>query len=58
MQKTDEFTLKTYKIVIVIFLIQDKLGKIRFFDETVMLADTSMDVDLGMPFLVFHNTDI
>ena len=40
------------------FLIQDELNKIRFFEETFLLADTNMDVFLGMPFLSFSNADV
>ena len=45
-------------IVIVGFLIQDKLGKIRFFEGTFLLADTSIEVVLGILFLTFSNVDI
>ncbi len=39
------------------FLLQDSLGRIRFFEETFLLADTSMEVVLGMPFLALSNAD-
>ena len=57
-QKIDGFALKTYSIVILGFSIQDKTGKIRFFEETFLLADTSIVVVLGMPFLALSNADI
>ena len=31
--------------------IEDKEGRARFFQETFLVADTSMEVILGMPFL-------
>lgn len=40
------------------FLLQDQLGKIQFFEETFMLADTSIKMILGMFFLFFSNADI
>ena len=40
------------------FSIQDGLGKIWFFEETFLLADTSMDVVLRMPFLSLSNADV
>ena len=40
------------------FSILDKMGKIRFFEETFLLAETSMKVVLGMSFLALSNTDI
>ena len=40
------------------FSVEDKLGKARFFQETFLLANTSMEVVLGMPFLTLSNADI
>ena len=57
-QKIDGSTLKTYGMTIAGFSIQDGLGKIRFFEKTFLLADTSMDVVLGMPFLSLSNADV
>lgn len=34
------------------------MGKIRFFKETLLLADISIDVVLGMSFLAFNNADV
>ena len=57
-QKIDGSALKTYGIAIAGFSIQDKSGKARFFEETFFLADTSMEVVLGMPFRALSNADI
>ena len=57
-QKIDGSALKTYNMTIAGFSIQDGLGKIRFFEETFLLADTSMDVVLGMLFLSLSNADV
>ena len=57
-QKIDGFALTTYGMVIAGFLLQDKLGRVWFFEETFLLADTSMEVVLGMPFLSLSNVDI
>ncbi len=40
------------------FSIQDSLGRVRFFEETFLLADTSMEVVLGMPFLSLSNANV
>ena len=40
------------------FSIQDKSGRARFFEETFLLADTSMEVVLGMSFLSLSNADV
>ena len=45
-------------MVITRFSIQDKLGRARFFEKTFLLADTSMEVVLGMLFLTLSNADI
>ena len=57
-QKIDDSALKTYGMVIARFSIQDKTGKIRFFDESFLLADTSIELVLRMPFLTLSNTNI
>ena len=57
-QKIDGSALKTYGMIIAGFSISDMSGIDKFFEETFLLADTSMKVVLGMPFLPFSNVDI
>ena len=57
-QKIDGLLLGTYSMVIAIFQVVHKLGRPRFFQKTFLLADISMKVVLGMPFLIFGNLDI
>ena len=57
-QKIVGFALKMYSMIITGFSIQDNIGKIRFFKETFLLADTSIEVVLGLFFLALSNTDI
>ena len=45
-------------MVIAGFQIQDKLGRARFFQETFLVVDTSMEVVFGIPFLTLSNADI
>ncbi len=40
------------------FLLQDSLGRVRFFEKTFLLADTNIEVVLGMAFLSFSNADV
>ena len=40
------------------FQVEDKLGKARFFQETFLLADISMEVVLGILFLTLSNADV
>ena len=57
-QKIDGSTLKIFEMVLANFQVEDKLGRARFFQETFLLADISMEVVLGMFFLIFSNTNV
>ena len=57
-QKIDGSTLEIFGMVLASFQIEDKLGKIRFFQETFLLANISAEVVLGMPFLTLSNADV
>ena len=57
-QKIDGSHLDTFGMVTAGFLLQDKLGKVRFFQETFLVADTRMEVVLGMPFHSLSSADI
>ena len=57
-QKIVGLPLKTHEMIIAGFSMVDKLGQIRFFKETFLLADTSMEVVLGMLFLFFSNANV
>ena len=57
-QKIDGFSLATYDMIIAIFQILDKHRCFQFFQETFLLANISMEVVLGMLFLIFGNVNI
>ena len=57
-QEIDGSTLETFEIVLASFQMEDKLGKIRFFQETFLFADIRAEMILGMPFLTFSNADV
>ena len=57
-QKIDGSLLPTFGMVIAGFQVEDKLGKARFFQQSFLLPETSMEVMLEMPFLIFSNVDI
>ena len=57
-QKIDGSLLRTFEMVIAGIQVEDKLSRARFFQESFLLAETSMEVVLGMPFLIFSNADI
>ncbi len=57
-QKIDRSALVTYGIVIASFSLQETLGKVRFFEETFILSDTSIEIVLGMPSVTLPDADI
>ena len=57
-QKIDGSSLRTFGMIIAGFQVEDKLGRARFFQESFLLAKTSIEVVLGMPFLTLSNADI
>ena len=57
-QKIDGSLFRTFGMVIAGFQVEDKLDRIQFFQELFLLAETSMEVVLGMFFLTFSNADI
>ncbi len=56
-QKIDGSPLKIYGMTSPRFLLQDSLGRVRFFETTFLLSDTSMEVILGIFFLALSNAD-
>lgn len=57
-QKIDGLLLKTHGMVSMIFSLRDNLERIRFFEETFLLADTSIEIVLRISFLFLSNVDI
>ena len=54
-QKIDGSLLETYGMAWPGFSLQDSLERVRFFEETFLLAYTSVKVVLGIPFLSLSN---
>ena len=57
-QKIDSCNFEIFGIVLASFQVEDKLGRTRFFQETFLLDDISVEVVLGMLFLAFNNVDV
>ena len=57
-EEIDGFALKMYGLVIAKFSISDKLSKTRFFEDTLSLAYTTMEIVLKKLLLVLNNVDI
>ena len=57
-QKIDGSLLATYRIVIAAFQVKYKLGRVQFFQESFLLANTGIEVVLRMLLLTFSNANI
>ena len=57
-QKINCSALETFGIVIVDFQVEDKGGRLRFFQETFLVANTKFEVILGMLFLKISNANV
>ena len=45
-------------MVVVAFSITDKANRVRFFEKTFLVANVSLKVVLGMPFLILSGADV
>ena len=50
--------LNTYRIVITAFSVTDKANRVRFFEETFLVANISLEVIFRMFFLTLSGADI
>ena len=57
-QKIDGMTLKTYGMVVAAISVTHQAGRVRFFEETFLVANISPDVVLGIFFLTLSNADV
>ena len=57
-QNIDGTTLDTHEIVVAVFSVVDKANRVRFFEETFLVANVSPDVVFGMPFLTLSGADV
>ena len=57
-QKIDGTMLDTFGMVVAAFSVTDKANRVRFFEETFLVANVSLEVVLGMPFLTLSGADV
>ena len=57
-QKIDDTMLDIYGLVVAVFLVIDKANRVRFFEETFLMANISPEVVLRMYFLTLSDADI
>lgn len=57
-QKIDDFSLKTYKIVMAKFQVINKLENARFFQKTFLLTHININIIINNFFLIINNANI
>ena len=57
-QKIDSSVLEIFGMVIADFQIENKGGRLKFFQETFLMANIKFEMILGMAFLKFSNVDV
>ena len=57
-QKIDSSTLITFGMVVADFQVENKLDRTQFIQQIFLVANTTLKVILGMPFLTFSNVDV
>ena len=57
-QKIDNTMLDTYEMVVAAFLVENKANQVRFFKETFLVTNVSLEVVLGLLFLTLNSVDI
>ena len=50
--------LDTYKIVIAAFLMSDKANRVKFFEETFLVANVSLELVFEISFLTLSDIDV
>ena len=57
-QKIDGTLLDTFGMVVAAFSVEDKANRVRFFEETFLVANVSPEIVLGMPFLTLSGANV
>ena len=57
-QKNDGTTLEIYGMVVAVFSMENKANPVRFFEETFLVVNVSLEVVFRMPFLTLSGADI
>ena len=57
-QKIEGITLDTYGMVVAAFSVENKANRVRFFEETFLVANVSPEVVFGILFLILSGANI
>ena len=57
-QKINDSTLDTHGMVVTAFSVVEKGNRVRFFEEIFLVANVSLEVVFGMPFLTLSGANV
>ena len=57
-QRLNGNTLEIYGMVVLAFWLENKANRVRFFEQTFLVANVSPEVVLGMAFLILRGADV
>ena len=57
-KKIDSTIFKIYRMVVMIFSVIEQANKIKFFKETFLVVNISLNVVFEMPFFILNGTNI
>ena len=57
-QKIDGAILDTYEMIVAAFSVIEKANQIRFFKKTLLVANVSLEIVLGILFLTLSSIDV
>ena len=57
-QKINGTALDTHKIIVAGFLVVDKANRVKFFEETFLMANISPKVVFEIPFFILRGADV
>ena len=57
-QKIDSIILDIYRMIVAVFLVTNKANQIRFFNETFLVANVSLEVVFEIFFFTLSGTNI
>ena len=57
-QKINGITLDTYGIVVATFSMTDKTNRVRFFEETFLVANVNPEIVFGMLFFTLSSANV
>ena len=57
-QKIDSIMLDTFGIVVTAFLVIDKANQVKFFKETLLIANISLKIVIEISFFILSGADI